>query len=713
MTTRVVPAASVKIYDPGAETWCLDNGFDCYDLPAKQFAGDRDPTGQSLKEWSYAVSYRTLFGIKDEPAVVAIPEIGLVTPAPRTVFRDIDLSHWNLSVNGLWEARLTYDPDPDANGERHLRMVQDLLTPDDITRAESLFSLPTNPNLAMTVQRLEPSHAQTNANGESGIDIVLSDAYLIHFGESASAGLWWKRGGRWQQAHKLSLPAKEETRVWVMVRRGCVGFSFDAGEKWSWIRDAVPLSIPAGGVVVEATGCMFNFGFHELAADKCQFDSYELALLEDHLGTPILDLSQSLRPTGTQILCSLLSSSPATLKYRCLMVPKSFPVVGLAFDLWRFPEVYGLRFVWPVLLTGPTSATFTELTTAEPGDLKIEVSEDADLTQRTGSITYYHDPRTTFSGQFGYLLTAIQLGYLMSDGAFSLFPRCLMYLLVPEPSGKSWEGEVRFSLADLWHRAQSTLVDESWGPLDGFSCLAARNYILLKMGLNWATRADWLNTGAVLSSGLPDRARWQPQVGQTAADLIKALDVWENTESFVAADGTWTSRPARFVDGFTSYVFSGDPATDAADPDFRLLDAKNRQDNEQRKTATFVQGTDLQGGHPRVFLADYNLERNPAAAGFVGWRKEQRFDSEPLVTLLQCLVIAAQRQARQAANPQLPELTVPGCPNLYRGMRIQVTHAEYLGMSSSSTYRVERPSFTWAPGKRSETTTRIGVRQMT
>ncbi len=699
MPTRTVPAADAILYDAGAEGYAIENGFDHYDIPSKQIEQDAVTLfGQRLKPWAYQTSFRLNDGYW-EPAVECFKEIDVIAPRMRMVQKDTLLSRYNR-FGGKFEEALPLEP------PRFKRLHQVSVAKNTIVRAESVYFPPQNAPIAFTIQRLPSKHDNDETTYPAKVQVVICDTWAIRFSNGQDAGIYRYTAGQWRQEKHLDLSAKDrEIVVWMVVRAGCVCFSFDQGRKWEIARDDAPLNVPTGQVVIESVSCSYAFGFHQLAADTCYYDTVEIPALENHIGTPYYDLSQTYQPASTAVSVSFLPSPPGTFKYRVTMKVNSFINVSLGWNFYVVPEVYGVLVGWNAVLAPPVGSSVNLVSVGVTTG--IEISEERDITQRTGTINLLWDSQTPFTGSYGWRLLDINLGWGLDNGTWDIQDRCLMYIIQPEPTANSdFQTDIVFQLVDTYIRAVKTKVDEGWAPLDGLTCVQARNYVLLKCGLP-PTRASWLNTGRSLPSGLPNKPKWWPKIGMTAAEVYEAIDIFEGTETFVAADGTWTSRPYRFTNASVDFTFDGD----ATDPTLRIEEFKNRSEHREVVTAIKVEGEDLRSAPFWMTYFDYNLERNTAYGGFVGFRIWDFIDNIKITSLADALLVLAQVRAAKQAIPILPEVRVPGRPDIYRGYRIKLNSSEMVGGIDANEYRVEALVHRWRPGKRN-TKTEIKARKI-
>ena len=698
------PAAEVLLYDYGAEGYPIEAGFDLYDIPGRRLLVQQDGDsgyGKSKKSWSYEPSYRTVLGSPGdkEPSIMVVPEINTIIPSPRFIEYDTLTTAFNF-FGGDWENIRTLRP------PRAKRLIQRTARADTVWRSESQSFLPDDPLLTFTFQRLDQHHA-TDINSYPGYaQVVISDRWAFRFSESWTAGIWVKVGEEWLQARRNSISGRgQEVRVTMAVVRGCLCVNY-GGQKWEVLKGVDPVIIPDGQLVVEGAGAQVAFGLHQTVMDNCSFETFDLPILEEHFSTPLATVS-GYEPLGTSFDIYDIASPPATFRYKVVLRPDPIPVAGFPFDFYRFPELYAVLWQWPTTLHVPVGSSVS--LTAGPSALtEIDLTEQAEISQRSGRLTVLWDPTTAFSGVYGERLVSIQLGYYYNDGTFVFQPRCLMYVKQPETQNREedWDSEVSLDLADLYTRAVNTIVDEGWMPLDGLSCIEARNYILLKMGLP-LSRGTWLNTGAFLPAGPPDNPKWWPKAGTKVDDLFKAIDLWENTETFVAADGQWASRVKFYVDTLTSFIYDGNPA----DKTLRIKDIRYPADHREVRTAVLVQSKDDRDGSFWATAINYNLERNPATDGFIGYRRWDRYDDQPVITLAQAILVANQRLAQIRDVPQRPELTVPGNHLIYRGTKIQVANVAQGGFTGFEEFRVEALSHKWRPTL-SDTETEISSRRV-
>lgn len=707
MAVRSVPAAACVLYDSGAEGWPLEGGWDQYDIPALQLQIDHEDEsayGQPVKAWSYDASFRQAPyspAGNYEPSIMVIKELNVVCPAPRPVLQDMPnplSTSWNF-FGGSWERVNTIRPPIKA------RLVQRSSSPNTVWRAESFGFLPKNPNLCFTIQRLDNHPAHDTSTYPGYVQIIISDQWALRFSESHTAGVWAKVAGSWQQQKHLAWTARgQELLIYFMVKRGAVVISVNEGQKWETFRGAVAIDVAQGILSVEGAGCQMAFGHHQLAGDNCWYETYDIPVLEEHFGTPTFTYAGFLGG-GTSIIASELASTPGSFKYHVDLKVSHFFVANFQWDFYNFPEIYATQWSWPTILAAPIGSS---VDLASIGVLEeIDVHESTENNQngygglgpRQGHIKLMWDPVTAFTGSYGMRLVTISLGYMMSDGTFDLVSRCAMYVVEPSPESRSgeWDSHLEFEMTDVWVRATTTKVDEGWAPMDGLSCTQARNYILLKMGLP-TSRGAWYSTGLVLPAGPVDRPRWWAKPGMSAAELFHAIDVYEGTETFTDSLGNFGSQPMQFVNGSLNYTFNGDPG--AGFEDFRVKSLKYTASHRDSKTAVLVEGKDLRNQRFWATSIDYNLERVPATGGFIGHRRWERLENQPIVSLAQAVALANQRRSLLSEVPQVLEAVVPGLHTIYRDNRIAFNNCTAEGVDPTNRFRVEALDFKWRPIRR-------------
>lgn len=685
MPERVVGAASIKLYDQGAEGYPIENGFDLYDIPAPKIWHETEYSSSNRKPWLYDVSSYTPFTGYRKPSVMALEELSVACPAPTMVQYDLETADFNF-FGGEWEELAPLQP------PRKTRVVQYSVEENVVVRAESLAILPANSNISFSIERLGSHVENDETNYPSKVQVVLGDKYQVRFSDGEDAGIWIKRAGLWVHEHPIGLTGKgDEIFVWVIVRRGVVLFSFDFGKEWQPVYGTdADLTIPAGQIIAEGVSCQFSIGLQQLYFPTCWYDTYELPVLENHLGSPYVNLTQSYKPLLTNISLAFLSSNPGTVRYRVTFDSYEKIVSNLPFNLYDVPELYATMIGWPTILF-PAAGSYVDLTTL--GVIKsIEISEDEEISQRSGSLALDADSMASFSGNYGRRLIDVDLGYILDDGTNTLTNRCMMYALEVTPQANNdFQSEIQFDLVDLYIRAHETKVDGGWKPLDGMSPSDARDYVLYKMGWPTSRRSWYSSSAANLPNGLPDNPLWWPPEGITAADIFAALDLWEGTETFVANDGTLSTRLFHYYSGSTDFTFQGLGVS----KDLRVIKASLRANHRDAKTAIIVASSDYRHGNVWATYIDYALERSPATSGFIGYRIWEKYDETGVATLAQAAYLLDMIRSTLVTIPYDLEEEVPGCPNIYRGNVIANSDTTMIGVSSLNQFRVAALSFNW------------------
>lgn len=681
----------------------MEQGYSICDLPARRLAHLEDPNGSALERWLYAASTRVVAGSYEEPELMAFGELNAVRPRPRTVQQDTRLSHFT-TAGGEWEEYRVLEP---TSGGRVYRLNQTKSEADSTWTATHVGTLPADPNFCFTLERTESPHDHDEAGFPSHVSVTFGNGlWLIRFSSEQDAGIWRYLGGLWQQVRQVSVDATGRPVIgWVCVVRGALCVSFDSGQRWEIIRDKTAITLAAGPLVFSGVASPASIGVHQLAFDIAHYTTYNIPIYEVHMAAPSATFT-GLRPTGTRWTWQEIFSPLATHKHQVGLHPSTFLPAGFTFEFYRVPELYRVLVSWPTILASPIGSTVdltqygvTEIDLVEPH------AEAGQLGPRSGRLSVFWPPTSSFSGAYGYRLLSLALGYYMDDGTWALTARAVLYVIQPEPSARPWESEVDLELIDLWWRAEQTEVDEGWAPMDGFTCLAARNAILLKMGLP-PSRGAWINTGRVLPAGPIDAPLWQPGPGMTAAQLFRALDVFEDVETFTDPAGNWTTRVARYTDAGVSFDWDGDPA----DPTLAILGMQNRMEHREVKTAHLAQGVDARGGPFFAYLYNLNLERNPASPGFIGFRIRNDCGIK-VSTLAEAMLVVTQQAALNQAAPIIPEVEVPGAPTLFRGARVRLLNAEHAGVFDTNHFRVEGLQHSWRPEK-SRTTTGQRLRRI-
>lgn len=691
MPERIAGAANIKLYDQGAEGYAIENGFDLYDIPATKIWQERDFNYgdrfeyTNRKPWMYDVSLYTPFAGHREPSIHSIEALSVVCPRPIMIQQDIVASDFN-TFGGQWESVAPLRP------PRKTRVVQYDIQKDIVVRAESKAIFPINPNISFSIQRLD-SHAENDeTHYPSKVQVILGDKYQVRYSDGADAGIWIKRAGLWQQEHHLGLLAKEDEQFcWVIVRRGVVLFSFNFGKEWVPVYGTdADLNIPSAQMIVEAVSCQFSIGLQQLYFANSWYETFDLPVLENHLGSPYINLTLSYRPLLTNLSAVVLPSGPGSLRYRVYFTPYEKIVSNLPFTLYDVPEVYATLIGWHSILI-PAAGSYTDL--AAVGVVEaLNIDEEEQINQRSGSLSLDRDNTTAFTGSYGRRLIDIDLGFVMDDGSYDLEDRCVMYAMDVTPKSQRFLNKVQFDLSDLYVRAYETKVDGGWKPGDGLDPRVYRDYVMNKMGLPTSRRSWYASGAANLPNGLPDNPLWWPPEDTTAADIFAALDLWEGTETFIANDGTWTTRPYNYVDTLSSFTFQGL----GINKDLRISAGQLTASHRDAKTAILLTSGDYRQGEIWATYIDYSLERSPATSGFIGYRIWEKYQETGVVTLAQAAYLINLIREQMVTVPYNLEEEVPGQPAIYRGQKITNDDAEMIGVDSADEFRVAALSFQWA-----------------
>lgn len=686
MPSREKPRIKAHLYDPGIEGIMVSPQYDHWDVPARSINTEALAFGQTLAPTEYVTSTRTTFPGYQISGIEVIRDLNCVVPRGYIVEYDTPKSQYNL-FGGAWEDIKT------LAAPRKSRLTQRSAAKNNVWRAESKYSIIQNAELAFTVERLKNRHDNNSTDYPSKVQVVISGKWTIRFSSGEDAGIYRYKAGAWVFEKSLDIKdTNKEYRFRVAVRRGCVCFTFDDGENWLVYRDATPLTIPSGQIVFEGVSCQASFGFHQVWGENVWYEINEFPLLENLFGYPVYDYTYTLIPSGTNVLVTPVSSPIATHKYRVALDVGSTFVANLSFNMFRFPEVYGILTSWSVVLSEILGLSYVDLSSIKPL-VSFDLTEEEDISRRTGSIVVDHSYLDAITGAYGYRILKIALEYDLDDGSVESVQTCWMYIIQPEPSARiDLESPLAFKMTDIYLRAQKTTVDEGWRPLDGMTCVAARNYCLVKMGLP-ISRGTWYNSGLSLPNGLPDKELWKPSIGTSVDQVFSAIDAFEGTETFTDPNGQFTSRIARYTDASVSYTFD----TEGATPKYRIKEIRNRAEHEEVKTAVIVKGRDLSGSDLWATSINYAIERNQNTTGFVGFRIWDRVDNANVINLTQALAIATYRRALQQNAPQIPEITVPGLPGIFRGMRCKIINAEMAGGGDSQEFRVEGINHKWEP----------------
>lgn len=685
--SRANPAAQVLLWDAGAEGYLIEQAWDWYDVPSISVPPSGGAGGRSSAEWAYAVSFRTTVEGSVEPSIEAIRELAVVAPRTRIVEQDTDVADWT-TYGGEWE---TWEP---LEPPRKSRMVQYATEPDSEWRAVSTLIAPENPNLCVS---LAGTHAPPEHDEETFptyVQIVIGDEWAIRWSQDRTSGVWRRIAGQWRQIQRRSLRLhRDEQIVRFSVRRGAVVIVPDDGDTEWIIRDATAITVPAAQIQIEGVAVSIMAGLHQVTAEECWYETYDVPLLEPHWMAPLIDITASLRPDDTTIIMTQRPSAPAAARFRVTMTPKSFTVANCDWQWVRVPELYATLATWPAVYSPPIGNA-VDLVTLGIVD-QIDVGLEEDISRRTGALRMLWDTGDEFTGSYGYRVLTVRLGYMDETGDFDLSTCATLYVAEPSADAEPWSVDLSWQLMDMWHRAESTIVDEGWRPLDGMTTVQARNYILNRMGLP-TLRGAWLATGRTLAAGPYEDRRWQPQPGSTAAALFGAIDVVDNTETYVTTGGVWSNRVARYTDSLVTLQLDAAPS----DVTVAVGSLRNLADHRDVRTGQIVRGTDARGGAVWATSIDYALERSPATTGFVGWRRWERTDGVAVTTLAEAVYIAAWKRSLRRQTPQFVEVEIPGDDTVYRGMRAQILNAESPGVTSSMRYRLAAADHQWRPAKK-------------
>jgi len=669
---RTLPLASVRLYDKGqGDPIVTDHGFVWYDILAHTHSlgtATRDASGITTLEY--------------------LDGIGLVC-RPQLIPQDTRLAHYTRS-GGTWEERR-----PTVGAPRKYRLVQADASANLRWSATSIFSLPENPHIAFGLVFIDTPSDHNFDVYPPYVRIELGGGdWALEFSKFAGARLLRSgaTSGTWEVVQDLPTLGDggtdlNEKLVLLRCLRGRIGVSVDFGKSYVWFGDGSGATIPAGKFTVRGQGGMVVFGLHQLKYVSGAYTSPpKSTYMSRVLATPALGGRYS-QPTGTNVLFTDNSDGPdGVARYQVTISPGTTP--GTPFTFYRTPEIYAVRFSYPVLRTVPSLA-FTI-----PWDgsiLAIDIEKDLDLANSSATIRIRRDAAVQFTGDYRWRKIEIILGHRLENGTEEGVIAFTGYIREITPAQDEYgKTTLEITCENVSIRPRRQSWDDFTGPLGGQTVNQALDVVLDSMGLGAAYRS-WHSAGdhVILPAGLAEDPTLWPKAGEAKWDTLQLLAAYAGLEIAVTDTGGFSTGPVDYVDTAVSWEWEADPAAPGASQDGQaaIHQISYRFDSSESYTGVVVKGTDETGNGLWAYGIDTAAELDPASPRFSPWRELMRDEAEGTVTLGILQQRAITRYLQHVPLKFEPDIEVPVNLNVLRRQRVRILNTT-AGITSSDEFVV-------------------------
>ncbi len=643
-TNLKAPMAEVRLYDRGAEGYCLDQGFTLYDIVAQSFAQARVTT--ETPTWMSSQF--------DVPTIVHLPEFGLATLNPLVRWRDQVLTDWTLSSSTLWRS-MTVPWSARTAGTADVLMFAG--AGGQSGWAETNFELPADPDFHVYFARMVPSR---DATEEAYFRVRFGGSYewVLSWEDEEGLALGHWDGDRYRRVLDLSprsiaggprpyYPGLEYAPLKVVTRAGKLGVEVDPPEgvsalvepHYSVFDPPGDVAVQQGPLRIEASGMVAMCGLCPIEPpDTGRFFSAPSPMFEERAGSPDVECVEDYhyyapgpeRPDERNKFGVTIPAGTGAdeIAYRCTLRRVGVDMPGAPYQFFRAPSVLAVRLEYPTVVSVGTQ-NYANLTDTDDVDA-IDVVLPPALDGGTGTIHIMLDPYVAFAGEYRRRYIVVRLGWLYSDDSYTLWDTCVGYISMARlgqmPSGR--EGIcIALDFIDGSWPAQAATIDESWGPLDGMTVNAALTYAAAQVGIP-ATRLDLASNSVALARGPADNPIWwrtgELPVGMVVWDAMQRIAATAAMNLFVAPNGDWRTVAFDYQTATTHAFDMTAHGVGAADSTLNILESEHTAALLETGTGVIVSGQDDDGRQVAAWMLDFDEERDPATTLFTGHRIWER-----------------------------------------------------------------------------------------
>lgn len=675
--TRSLATFTTRLYDPGqGDPIITDHGFRWYQAILL------NPQGTP--------SYNATTGL---PHLEIVPDVGLLC-RPILRMKDTRLTQYTTS-GGEWE-ELRSDVVPTV-----YRLHQFDTTANAAPwSAESKFPLPFNPEVAFSLVFFDsPPDQDVTTNPpfqriEFGGDPAHGvEGHAIEFSKQFGCRLLVKIAGAWRFAAPLPEPQppggteSDECFIFLRVHRGKILISMDLGRTYAeYARpDGEPIYVEAAKYTLRGQGCMAYLGLHQLDMAQGTWDAIPQDTLTSRLLTVVQLAWKGLAPAGTSIALTDTSTPlMGRARWRATLTPQAIP--GTPFTFYRSPELYAVRFRYPVQRT-VALGTYTQ---PWDGDTELAtVSKPYSLDGATATLQVMKDPATVIDLEALRWRKVQQIaGFHYEDGSEVSEVFFTGYIAAPTVSGGA---EDAFDLLNLeienaTIRAKRMKWEHSTVPLDGLTVNQGLDECLDAMGLTAADRV-WHASGnfILIPEGSPEEPCLWPQPGEPIWDAMKRICDGAKLELFCDDLGIWRTLPLNYVDAAVSHVFEALPVLD----DTRSIQQLSQSfDAREAATAVLLEARDQYGFPLYAYAVDTEAEGNVLSNRHCPWRELEYEKIEGRTSPGWLMFLAQGRFSELVPLKMEPEANVPMRIDVARRQRVEFTGSERLDIQPGEDYAI-------------------------
>lgn len=633
---RILPLCRVRLYAPGqGDPVVVDHGHGSrYDVLAEtaRFGSSDLTSGEQNLEY--------------------LEGIGLVC-RPVLVLQDTRTAHYTTSGGSWEEAR------PSTGSPRKYRLVQyDKSVNVQFSRTSS-FALPANPDVAfsMVLPDTPTDHDSTTYPPYLRFELGNGGQWALEFAKSFGGRLLKKISGSWEAVAELPEPAvygnsdHEEVLVLLRCLRGRFAISTDRGRSYTYYGEAGrALSISSGSYTIRGQGGACSVGLHQLLYRAGVYTAPQWSTFTSRSGPAVSITAPTpcrLLPSGTTIVFADHSSHGAQVAgWRATLTPASTNMGTPGWAVYRTPELYAVRYEFPVTYTLP-SYVYTEPYTGSIEEATIE--KPLELDAASGTLRIRKSP----AEQFVYLLgrwakAEIYLGHLDDSGVMHYTPALVGYVRSPYCATEQFNAApITLAIDNISVRFKRT----KWArlnrlPLGGQSVNAA-----LLAGLESEGQAHlypahlrhpWGDALVLPYGSAEDPFEWPPE-GEAKWETMRRLAGYAGLELVPLDSGYFETLPYAYVAPVVSKNWEFQPATDLKN---LVLRAGYGYDSGETVTAIEVYGVSEYGEELVAYYVNTAAETNPSSGEFCPWR-ETHVEHVPGTTTMPLLVARCQALARE------------------------------------------------------------------
>lgn len=446
-----------------------------------------------------------------------IPGLGLTHRFFR-VAQNTRLSQFTFSGTGSWDERRP------AFGERKYYIRQYDVSPGVTFAAESVPSVPENPNFILNI-RIAESPFNWDFSAMKPYHRVEFGGYGIHFEEGAIFLVRWV-GGQWQIIGDIQNASPRSNNglditLWVECHAGKIYISTDFGREFTEYGNPNPLepiTVSAGTLILRGQGGAVELRIDQLKPYAAVYTSEQANTFTPRVAPTATISGRTTEPGNTEIVWEDNSDpSSGLIGYKATLTPDEV-MSGWGWNFWQSPVLHYTNFFYPV-------SNFVFLETADEdynaSIIEVSVEKPREIHAGTATIHLQRNPRTESllnNPVYDRRKIYIVLGHTLTVGAPEEWVAFTGYIRTINEGWTSWGVRTIEIVAD---NVSCKLKDTTWTifdvvPLSDIGTVNEINdYILSSEGM-----------GGTLGTSLPNYRTWHA-AGNTGLDNGLATEPFE------------------------------------------------------------------------------------------------------------------------------------------------------------------------------------------